>query len=289
MRTESDHDRNDESDIWGRIQSAAKALPQVRILHFIQKLNDAIQLYRHLHDLYGLYGKPRFAAGIDTDLSEYRMFLRSDLPEEDYRQANIQFKKEWKKQTLERIAKYEYQILNQGLVLMCTILDAFLDSTYCSVISANEMALQVELSSYSQGGNKDLENCTRDEQIASLTKKFSWRGIDKKIAAFERCGLDGTKIFSFWGSSEEIQKKFHSWGQSRLEDLYSQRHDVVHRDELPIRQIDELVDIYDYFCQLVIYVGYESSCNMKTATDLGVLFASQSLYKQERKRDGEGA
>ncbi len=238
---------------------------------------------RHLYSLYLQGGAAKLGATFNKDLGMFRRFLSADITEAQYRQLEREFRTGIDREVAKLLASYELRILNQAFVTLCTVLDSFYDDTYLAALNASPNTLEMEVTALYSGRGSEPPRATKDERIRELVDNFSRKSIAKKFAVFSRWGIDVQKLFTFWGSSESLQRQFASWDQHKLEEIYSSRHDVVHRDVWPIKSIDELEAICDYFQQLMFYVAHAVSENLIVPTDIGLMVWAGEKWKDFKK------
>lgn len=158
---------------------------------------------------------------------------------------------------------YQFVILNQGLVIVCTVFETFLNDTFRTTITEKAEVLislknrketlknrrmREALENFSPVENKDKITLTQDEIIET----FYWLGTMNKLEVFEGIGIDTEKIFDFSKLQYDDKQKYKTWDRDKLQAIVRMRNDIVHRDELRLKTRQELHDI-EYFLEILVH------------------------------------
>jgi hypothetical protein len=246
--------------LWQKVLDQEAATPQIKLFWLMSRITDArvfvadtIELYklnqerlvvRKMRGVPELVSKPQFwktAEGGPTAPSpEIRDFLIDGM----------------ERTTREKIEKhYPQWVLNQTLVTYCTILDSYLDSSLDAVLQHNPKIL------YGLSGAKNIElkrvielgsvDAIVREIRAKEIRNFSNGDIADRLNYLKsKLSIDTDKLFDWNYSDEETDRRLEGLNLKSLEHFYQQRHDIVHRDKMPISRFEELDLVAHFFLSI---------------------------------------
>lgn len=222
-------------------------------------------------------------------------YIKTESEEE--RQVVVKYlTKEMEKSHRQKIDNNDLWILNQALIMLCMVMDAYFETLLESVLRRNVRIL------YGVSGAKNIElkhivelgslDAVIDEFRNKEIRNFSFEEIEKRFKYMEsRLGIDIPDIFDWQIQNEEVQERLKGWDLNTLVEIYGKRHAIVHRDELPIKTLDELVKIRSFFVQIVANLSLLISKKHDIYLDLNLMMSQPELYKQFKaelsKRSGE--
>jgi hypothetical protein len=165
-------------------------------------------------------------------------------------------------------------LFNQAFVLICSIFDFFLTDSL-QVITRKQPNILKGLA-----GKKeidiaqviDLANYRKIFEFiqAKVLKDFDYGSIEHKIKTIEKLKVDIAGAFSFYYHIHEVQAKYPN-ARKLLSDIYEKRHGVVHRDELPIANYDELEEIVLFLDSLMMSLGLVMGKHFNIPTDVSLV------------------
>jgi len=164
-------------------------------------------------------------------------------------------------------------ITNQALVQACTILDAFL----CDCMRAITNYRPEELRKLAVNGDitaigaidakddKEILKLIRDEVL----KRFDFNGIRVKFKMFRKL-----KINIDWVFEIKLPRRFVACYPDRFDFLinaYQMRHNIVHKDEMPLKNLNSLFEITDFFSSLIFRLPFEIYRHFKIPINLSLM------------------
>jgi len=250
--------RNDP--IWQKVLDQEADTPQIKLFSLMSRITDArvfvadtLALYkanserlvaRKMRGVPGLVSKPEFWKSSDGTPTEPSL-------------ETVEFLVDgMEKATKEKLEKhYPQWVLNQALVTYCTILDSYLDSTLDAVFQHNPKLL------YGLSGAKNIElkkvielgsiDAIVREIRAKEIRSFSNGDIVDRLDYFKsKLAIETDQLFDWEYSEKDTDRPLEGLNLKSLEDLYQQRHDIVHRDKTPISTAEELDIIGCFFLNI---------------------------------------
>jgi hypothetical protein len=157
------------------------------------------------------------------------------------------------KQTVNEIP---WVLLHQNLVMMCTVFEGFLLNVLdCILMTESKvllsLALEKQVSLEKVIKSKDKEQLLQDFR-EKVKNHFSRQGIKEKYGIFEKIGIKPEEVFDFSVFKPLPWQVASTHDLKRLIKIFDQRHDVVHKRILPIRNPEELYDIYLFFSGIML-------------------------------------
>jgi hypothetical protein len=73
------------------------------------------------------------------------------------------------------------------------------------------------------------------------------QGLEEKFKIYENIGLDINKVFDYSTYTDAAQKLLIGYDRDKLGEIFDKRHDIVHKNELPLKELSELVKTKDFF------------------------------------------
>lgn len=110
------------------------------------------------------------------------------------------------------------------------------------------------LNSYKYSTYEDVLN----EFIQKSTGNVIRQGAKKVLEVFDRIGLKKSELFSWSAFNEEVQSRFIDWNDKKLDEIFNERHSIVHDNAIPIKSIDELLLRQDFFIKIILNISVQS-------------------------------
>lgn len=178
---------------------------------------------------------------------------------------------------------YLHVILNQGLVMVCTVFETFLNDTFRTTVTDRAEVLNTLKQKKMTEILGKFNLGTDKENLASIQKqvieKFYLLGIMKKIDVIEGIGIRRDKIFDFSSLPLDIQQTYKTWDNEKLQAIVKIRHDIVHRDELPLKTLRELFVIKYFFERLVINLSMLFTAEFHILQDIFQFMVERGAFK----------
>lgn len=165
-------------------------------------------------------------------------------------------------------------LLNQGLVMSCTIFDSFLVDCLtilapaAALFLATEGDLDKELELEESGLEGDDVSKRTEEKIL---KRFDFSGIKEKISMMKKAHVDFDAALKF--KLRVFQKSVRGGANAYdfLRFTYDRRNHVVHQGQLPVKSYNDLHSVYTFFADLMLNVAIVIREKYKIPTDLDQL------------------
>jgi hypothetical protein len=244
-----------EDPVWQRVLSEAEKVPVVPALRHWGRLTDAVLFIADMLELQAktkeaivrlkMQGVPELLPGLLGDLAGGK----KDAVERFVLRAT-------QDEMRKKVEQYGPWTLNQGLVILCTRFDVFLEEFLDAIFrkriellySAAE-AKSITLKAIVEAGSVEaILGDFRDREI----RAFAFEEIEKRFQYLERrVHIETKRVFDWSRFNENVAREFAGWDLKKLVDVYDARHRVVHRDQLPLTHIDELVKVNEFFERLI--------------------------------------
>ena len=150
-------------------------------------------------------------------------------------------------------------LLNQALVMCCTILESFLNDCLRVMMPVPILFLETEsdLSRLTDLLDRDGNGDKYDENLENkILRRFDFSGIEDKVKTLKKVGVDFDAAVTF---KHKIRPKSVEYALGDAYEFlfgaYHKRHDVVHRGQLPLRCYEDLEAISEFFSELMMNVA----------------------------------
>lgn len=267
-----------------RVAEHLDKIPTIREFTYLFRLTDTLIFVNDLLDVHEAAKKQmvgRKMRGLPEIILPY---VKPGLPKEaiDFimKAMELQFEK--------KVTQYEPWLLNQGLVMLCTTLDVFLEHVL-DVIFRGKVEL---LYHHEESRRLQLKNIvalgSAEAVVADVRRKevrrFGHQDINKRLQYLEsRCGIPVAKVFDWSASTAEAREQFSDWDLRKLNGIYEDRHAVVHSDKLPLTKRSELEQIKEFFDKIVLNAsGAAKEAHDGLWSDPERFMATAELYQRFR-------
>lgn len=175
------------------------------------------------------------------DLSDN--LLKKDTPSDKKNEFIKKFKKSYEEKNIKDIESFFELLYNQILVVIYTFVDDYLiDSLEIIINEKPEILIQMSNNEKDITVKDVIESSTYSDVLKKIktkvTDKFGRKGIDKKLKDFQQLGINLDNL-----------------NYEELEEEINKRHDIVHKDERPIKSLEELVIIGKKFSNFIIQLA----------------------------------
>jgi hypothetical protein len=199
------------------------------------------------------------------ELIRDRKLYEKEPPEEWFKETERKMQESFAK----KLEKSGLLILNISLVMLCTIVEIFLDHVLRTIFDANPRTL-LSISPYKNITLEEFLNFKDYNDILENFKDkylehFNRQGIEKKLEVMYSLGLKKEILFSWRVLDDEAQKRFKGIDDRLLIDIFDKRHSIVHKNALPITAFEEqLLKIKDFFSKVILNFGFEAAEQFKS-------------------------
>jgi hypothetical protein len=264
-----------------RVAEHLDKIPTIMTVRYLGRLTDTFIFITDLLDVYEVARKQmvtRKMHGIPDMLKEY---VKPQTPKEgiDFltKAVEVQFEK--------KVRQYEPWLLNQGLVMLCTILDVFFEhalevifTKHVQLMYRPDEARNIHLKTVVELGS--IEAVVADFRQREV-RRFGFLDIDKRLQYLEsRCKIPTKDIFDWASYTPEVQQQFKDWNTNKLQKIFEDRHSVVHVDKLPLTKRVELEEIKEFFDKIVLNLSRVAKKAQDVWTEFDRFLATVELYQR---------
>lgn len=257
-------------------------VPTIRMVQFQRRL---LTVYFVIDNAFILLSQPdvknaiyyRMVSGRESLKDGYRKWKKGKLHKDDESLLkDLDEKDKLLQESYRKVLTEENLgvILNQGLVMVCTVFEAFLNDTFRTLINEKQEALKTLRDKVEAGKNGvvgKLKFVCNTRNLSSIKKKviekFNWLGVMEKLVIMELLEIPQNGIFDFSNPPFEIGRNCANWDKGKLIDIVNKRNDIVHRDALPLKNLDELSEVESFVEGLVINISILISNRYKIVRD----------------------
>jgi hypothetical protein len=268
-------------------------IPTIRMLWFLGRIADIAVFVADMLDVHGAAKSQIVRRMMHGVRDSVRGHVTVEKPEERDRAVEFMTKlmeTEAKKKT----DQYVPWLLNQGLVMVCTTMDVYLEHVVEAIFRKRNELLYSAAEAKTVDLRRVVELGSVDAIVASIREKevqrFGFMDIDKRFAYLERhLHLLTGDAFSWKNFEPEVARRFDGWDLARLTAIYRDRHSVVHRDETPIRDRSDFEVIQDFMSKLILNISVIAKAKHDVWWDLDRIIAAGKLYPAIKTRlEGAG-
>lgn len=197
-----------------------------------------------------------------------------------------------REENLKTVQDYKPLLLNQNLVMLCTIMEMFF-------IHILDIILKIEprtIISLAEEKNIDLKqiiklknyNAILDNFRNKILDNFSRQGMSIKFKNYKKIGIEISKVFDYSDYTEEVQRKFNNFDLNKLIEIFDKRHDIVHKNCRSIKNIEELTLIKEFFEKIILNFSIivKSKFNIPIDIQKPQVDAMIEKIKNTKEKDG---
>lgn len=181
---------------------------------------------------------------------------KEDLSAEQIEELATEYEKRMADSFREKLNKSKKVVYNLGLVMLCTIVEMFLDHLLETIFDANPKTLLIISKEKNIALERFLRFETYEEVLQDFKNKylnhFNRQGIEVKLQDLQKLGIKMEKIFSWVKFDESVQKSLAGSDQNTLIAVFNKRHSIVHNNLYPIAYLDEVLIMKDFFEKIIV-------------------------------------
>lgn len=236
-------------------------MPTIRMLDFLSKLSDAYLVVYNTVNIVERSDVQSFIVntmmqGTDQllqELEDKRVFY-GDIPQKTALKGLLT--QRLKDANARKVREYVPVLLNQNLVMLCTIMEIFFLHILETIMLKEPnvlvgLAQEKRLSLQQVLSLKDYDSII-EKFRSKILDHFSRQGLKEKFKIYEKIGLDINKVFDYSTYTDDAQKRLIGYDFSKLSEIFDKRHNIVHKNELPLKELSELAKTKDFFEKIVI-------------------------------------
>jgi len=236
-------------------------MPTIKMFDFLSKLSDA---YFVVYNTLNIVKRSDIQTIIVNTMMQGTNQLLQELEDKKVFRGDIlqrtTFKnlltQQLKDANARKVQEYVPILLNQNLVMLCTIMEIF----FLHILETIMLKEPNVLVGLTQGKTLTLKQILAVKNYDSIIEKFrskildyfSRQGLKEKFKIYENIGLDINKVFDYSTYTDDAQKRLSGYDLSRLSEIFDKRHDIVHKNELPLTQLSELRETKEFFEKIVL-------------------------------------
>ncbi len=233
----------------------------IRMLDFLSKLSDA---YFVVYNTLNIVKRSDVQSFIVKTMMQGTDQLLQELEDKKVFYGDISQKtalksflaQQLKDVNTRKVQEYVTILLNQNLVMLCTIMEIF----FLHILETIMLTEPNVLVGLAQEKTLTLQQILSLKNYDSIIEKFrskildyfSRQGLKEKFKIYEKIGLDINKIFNYSTYTDDAQKRLIGYDLDRLSEIFDKRHDIVHKNELPLKQLSELRETKEFFEKIVL-------------------------------------
>lgn len=187
---------------------------------------------------------------LDEELSNKNLW-KPGLSEEEIAANNKKLREKMSERQRQEVDRFFTIAFNQALVMMCTVFDTFLEDCLRVITFKKPETLKALSAEKDITVDRIISARSYDEIFEhiqeNVLKRFEFEGIDGKLRQLSRIGVQEHELFQL---NDKITSRFPT-PANFLRKIYSDRHDIVHREQLVITKYNELSNI-SYFLNHII-------------------------------------
>ncbi|MDP8229477.1 MAG: hypothetical protein P9L93_00020 [Candidatus Gorgyraea atricola] len=154
---------------------------------------------------------------------------------------------------MRKVKEYTPILINQNLVMLCTIMETFFLHVLQSIMIKDSRAILGLAQDKNVSLERILELKDYDSVIEGFRMKilehFSRQGLKEKFKTYKKIMPDIENIFDFSSFTDGI---LAAYDLEKLSEIFDKRHDVVHKNQSPLKNLGELTQIKDFFEKLIM-------------------------------------
>jgi hypothetical protein len=166
---------------------------------------------------------------------------KKDLSREQIEELATDYEKGMADSFREKLNKSKKVVYNLGLVMLCTVVEMFLDHLLETIFDANPKTLLTISKEKNIALERFLRFETYEEVLQDFKNKylnhFNRQGIEIKLQDFQQLGIRSEKIFSWDKFEKSVQKSLAEFDQNTLIGVFNKRHSIVHNNLYPIEYL----------------------------------------------------
>lgn len=237
-------------------------MPTIRMMDFLSKLGDAFFV---VYNTLSIIKRPDVQKVIVNTMTQGTNQLLQELenagvfrPDTPRKIAGIKsfVARKLEDANLQKVQKYVPVLLNQNLVMLCTIMEIF----FAHILETIMLTEPNVLVGLAQEKNLDLRRILSlktyesilEEFRCKILDRFSRQGLTEKFGIYEKIGLDIDKVFDYSAYGDGVRKRLAGHNLAKLCEVFDKRHGIVHKNELPLKELRELLEIKDLFEKTVL-------------------------------------
>jgi hypothetical protein len=267
--------------IWQAVQDYLNTIPMVRDFSFLGRMTDT---FLFVSDLLAVLrvGGPHIVRHKMQGIPE---MMREFVVPEVSGDALDFLTKAMQTQFEEKVRQYEPWLVNQGVVMLCTLLDVYWEDTLDAIFRKQvqllyrpDEARTIDLRQVVELGS--VEAVVTDFRQREV-RRFGFLDTEKRLDYMEsRCKIERAAIFDWSHFTEDAQKELKDHNAKSLKRIYDDRHSIVHADRLPLRTLADLEPIKNFFDKVLLNIAREAVARYGLLRELQKPLMLQPLYEK---------
>ena len=228
-------------------------IPNIKLFNFMGRLTDARVFTA---DLLGMHSAnkqtllAKMMRGVPEMLSNPKIWKHGPTDKNPIDTKAFLYS-EMEKSSMAKIDKYRLWIINQALVIYCTILDMALENLLDAIFRKNSNALYGASEAKSIDFKKLVAlgsvEAVADDLRKKVIRKFTFDDITQRFQFLKsNLGIEIDSVFNWENQEDSIKENLKGRALKELQAVYNYRHSIVHQDATPLNSEDELNIMSDF-------------------------------------------
>ena len=230
---------------------ATQNFSAIRIFKFLGRFTETSVFVKDMIE----YRKAVEEVAVEAKVRAMRQVLKDDISDIMPHMEGEQLAREFSRISSQievdirkKVKRYDLWLINQSIVTLCTILDAFFYEAVDAALKKNPHLLYNKQISFKEVIELETSKQVSDHIRQKEVSRFSGKGLVEKLEYMKtKLGLTPSEICNWSYFSSEVKIEFETWDLDTLREIYKDRNDIVHRDEKPYQTVDELCNIAHFF------------------------------------------
>lgn len=159
------------------------------------------------------------------------------------------------KKEAEEVDKFFITLLNQTLVMICTVFDTYLVDCFDVITYTKPDLLKSFTNDKDISVGEVIDVKTYDNVFnviqSKVLKRFDFAGIEDKFKYFQKAGIETKDLFTL----NNIMAPKYNDPFSLILKAYNDRNDIVHRNKMKISSYEEISHISELMNHLIMHWG----------------------------------
>ncbi len=233
----------------------------IKTFDFISKLGDAYFVVYNTLNIIKRGDVQKFIVntmmqGIDRTLQELedKKIFNADDPTK-IEALKIQVIQQIRGTNIKKVQEYEPILLNQNLVMLCTIMEIFFIHVLETIMIKDPrtiigLSLEKNISLEQVMQLKTNSAVINDFKI-KIIDHFSRQGLKEKFKIYAKIMPNIDEVFDFSSFTDDAQQRLSTFNMAKLNEIFDKRHDIVHKNELPLKDLNGLDQVKDFFEKII--------------------------------------
>ena len=233
----------------------------------------------------------KWMKGASEIVRDVKLVNKAALSAEDHQAFVLRSEERMRESYIRKFNESKKRVLNLSLVMMCTVLELFFEHVFDVIFRANSQTLL----SLSKDKNITVDQFLQYGTYDDVLNKFIQKSIDhiiregtkEVLKSFDNIGMKANNIFSWTHFTKKVQLQFADWTDTKLYDIFQERHSIVHDNTMPLQSVEELLLRQEFFEKIMLNISILAW--HKFYKDGVILDVHEQIRKQIKASGGDPA